>query len=45
MKAVQDVRESLLNLGLVAVDPYQSPVTGQKGNIEYFLYLKKEAES
>lgn len=45
MKAVQDVRESLRNLGLVAIDPYQSPITGQKGNIEYFLYFKKEAKS
>ena len=37
MKAVQDVRESLQNLGLVAIDPYQSPVTGAKRKYRIFF--------
>ena len=41
MKAVQDVQNFLQDLGLISSDIYQSPVPGQKGNIEYFLYLKK----
>jgi 23S rRNA (cytidine1920-2'-O)/16S rRNA (cytidine1409-2'-O)-methyltransferase len=41
MKSVHDVRKFMQDIGLVPSDIYQSPVPGQKGNIEYFLYLKK----
>ncbi len=41
LAAVESVRTELENLGLHVIDIFQSPVPGQKGNIEYFLYLKK----
>ena len=41
LKAVGDVREDLETLGLLTVGMFQSPVHGQKGNIEYFLYMKR----
>jgi len=41
LKAVEAVREDLEKLGLRAVGMFQSPVHGQKGNIEYFLYMKR----
>jgi len=40
LKAVSCVGEDLKRLGLKIVGLFQSPVPGQKGNIEYFLYMK-----
>jgi 23S rRNA (cytidine1920-2'-O)/16S rRNA (cytidine1409-2'-O)-methyltransferase len=42
VKAVKDVQEDLEKLGLKTVGIFQSPITGQKGNIEFFLYMKRE---
>jgi 23S rRNA (cytidine1920-2'-O)/16S rRNA (cytidine1409-2'-O)-methyltransferase len=39
--AVRDVEEDLKNFGLRTGGIYQCPVHGQKGNVEYFLYMKK----
>lgn len=41
VKAVKYVQEDSEKLGLKTVGIFQSPVTGQKGNIEYFLYMKR----
>ncbi|TAL25849.1 MAG: TlyA family RNA methyltransferase [Nitrospirae bacterium] len=41
LAAVEAVRVSLKNIGLNIIGVFQSPVLGQKGNIEYFLYMKK----
>lgn len=41
LKAVKYVEEDLKKCGLKSQGVFQSPVTGQKGNIEYFLYMKK----
>ncbi len=40
MNVVKKVSESLNEFGLETLGIYQSPVKGQKGNIEYFLLLK-----
>jgi len=39
LKAVETVRERLEALGLETVGIIQSPVLGQKGNVEYLIYL------
>jgi 23S rRNA (cytidine1920-2'-O)/16S rRNA (cytidine1409-2'-O)-methyltransferase len=41
MKAVKYIQENSEKLGLKTVGIFQSPVAGQKGNIEYFLYMKR----
>ena len=41
LAAVASVRAEIETAGLHAVGVFESPVAGQKGNIEYFLYLKK----
>jgi len=41
VKAVKYVEEDLKKCGLKSHGVFQSPVSGQKGNIEYFLYMKK----
>ena len=41
LKAVGAVRENLEPLGLRTVGIFESPVHGQKGNIEYFIYMKR----
>ena len=41
LRAVESVKISLEGIGLQAAGMFQSPVPGQKGNIEYFLYMKK----
>jgi 23S rRNA (cytidine1920-2'-O)/16S rRNA (cytidine1409-2'-O)-methyltransferase len=41
-RAVDSVRRSLEDLGLESMGIMESPVKGQKGNIEYFIYLKGE---
>jgi 23S rRNA (cytidine1920-2'-O)/16S rRNA (cytidine1409-2'-O)-methyltransferase len=43
LKAVEDVRKDLEKLSLRTIGIFQSPISGQKGNREYFLYLKKES--
>jgi len=40
MNIVKKVSESLNEIGLETLGIYQSPIKGQKGNIEYFLLLK-----
>jgi len=42
LQAVESVRISLEDIRLQTAGMFQSPVTGQKGNIEYFLYMKKD---
>ena len=42
LAAVASVRAEVETAGLHAVGVFESPVAGRKGNIEYFLYLKKE---
>jgi 23S rRNA (cytidine1920-2'-O)/16S rRNA (cytidine1409-2'-O)-methyltransferase len=39
--AVKKVQEDLEAIGLLTAGVFESPVTGQKGNIEYFLYMKR----
>ncbi len=41
IRAVESVREDMEESGLLTMGSFQSPVPGQKGNIEYFLYLKR----
>jgi 23S rRNA (cytidine1920-2'-O)/16S rRNA (cytidine1409-2'-O)-methyltransferase len=41
LKAVKYVEEDLKKCGLKSHGVFQSPVSGQKGNVEYFLYMKK----
>lgn len=42
LSAVKNVRGALERLGLTTIDVFQSPTPGQKGNREYFLYMKRE---
>lgn len=42
LTVVESVRTALEDLGLHTIGMFQSPIPGQKGNIEYFLYMKKE---
>jgi len=41
LSAVDSVKTEMERIGLQAIGVFESPVAGQKGNIEYFLYLKK----
>ena len=41
LSAVKSVQVESENLGLRTIGAFQSPISGQKGNIEYFLYMKK----
>lgn len=41
LEALKSVQHDLEKTGLETVDVFQSPVPGQKGNIEYFLYMKR----
>jgi 23S rRNA (cytidine1920-2'-O)/16S rRNA (cytidine1409-2'-O)-methyltransferase len=43
LQTVRDVQEALQCLDLTPAGDFQSPVPGQKGNIEYFLYMKRGA--
>ncbi len=43
LRTLKEVQEALLSFDLIKGGEFQSPVPGQKGNIEYFLYMKKEA--
>ncbi|MGE5301428.1 MAG: TlyA family RNA methyltransferase [Acidobacteriota bacterium] len=42
LSAVQGVREGATALGYSALGVYESPVRGQKGNREYFIYLGRD---
>jgi len=42
LAAVDCVRQGAEALGFRAVGVVQSPITGQKGNIEYFIYLERD---
>lgn len=44
LKAVEDVRAAFEEAGLRAVGVMESPIEGQKGNIEYLIYCIKERE-
>jgi 23S rRNA (cytidine1920-2'-O)/16S rRNA (cytidine1409-2'-O)-methyltransferase len=41
LKAVHSVKSYLEKLDMNYLGIFQSPIIGQKGNIEYFLYMKK----
>jgi 23S rRNA (cytidine1920-2'-O)/16S rRNA (cytidine1409-2'-O)-methyltransferase len=41
LKAVGSVKEASGDLGLETIGTFPSPVTGQKGNVEYFIYLER----
>lgn len=41
ISAVSKVQEELEAIGLQTTGVFESPVMGQKGNIEYFLYMKR----
>ncbi len=41
LRAVKGVQEDLEKLGLETIGLFQSPISGQKGNIEFFLYMKR----
>ena len=43
LSAVEDVRCALEGQGLTTIGVFQSPTPGQKGNREYFLYMKRES--
>jgi len=40
IKAVKKVCKAIENIGFSIFGTYQSPIKGQKGNIEYFVYAK-----
>jgi 23S rRNA (cytidine1920-2'-O)/16S rRNA (cytidine1409-2'-O)-methyltransferase len=40
--AVERVRQELESLGLTTAGIIESPIRGQKGNVEYLLYAKKD---
>lgn len=41
LRAVENVQENSEKLGLGIIGIFRSPLPGQKGNIEYFLYMKR----
>jgi len=41
LSAVREVQEYMETVGLRTGGVFESPVPGQKGNIEYFLYMKR----
>jgi len=41
LAAVDSVKTETERIGLQTIGVFESPIAGQKGNIEYFLYLKK----
>jgi 23S rRNA (cytidine1920-2'-O)/16S rRNA (cytidine1409-2'-O)-methyltransferase len=40
LKTVESVRDCLESLGLETVGVIQSPILGQKGNVEYLIYMR-----
>ncbi len=45
MKAVRAVCDRMPSMGLDVIGVFESPLRGQKGNIEYFVYLRKRSAS
>jgi 23S rRNA (cytidine1920-2'-O)/16S rRNA (cytidine1409-2'-O)-methyltransferase len=45
LKAVERVKENLESLGLQTIGVIQSPIPGQKGNIEYLIYTQIRNET
>jgi 23S rRNA (cytidine1920-2'-O)/16S rRNA (cytidine1409-2'-O)-methyltransferase len=43
LRTVKNINENLERLGLKTVGVIQSPIAGQKGNIEYLIYMKRHA--
>ena len=43
LSAVEDVRCALEGQRLSTIGVFQSPTPGQKGNREYFLYMRRES--
>lgn len=41
LRAVNRVKSKLEDIGLNTIGLFQSPVLGHKGNVEYFLYMKR----
>lgn len=41
LSVVEHIRASAEQIGFKAVSVFESPVRGQKGNIEYFIYLRR----
>jgi 23S rRNA (cytidine1920-2'-O)/16S rRNA (cytidine1409-2'-O)-methyltransferase len=41
LAAVDAVRQGAEGLGFLVEGVCESPITGQKGNIEYFIYMKR----
>jgi 23S rRNA (cytidine1920-2'-O)/16S rRNA (cytidine1409-2'-O)-methyltransferase len=41
LEAVHSVVRAAVSMGFESLGTFESPVKGQKGNVEYFLYLKK----
>jgi 23S rRNA (cytidine1920-2'-O)/16S rRNA (cytidine1409-2'-O)-methyltransferase len=42
LSTVKGIQGDSEKLGLRSIGMFQSPIPGQKGNIEYFLYMKRE---
>ncbi len=42
LKTLRDIRDVSTRIGFNVMGTFRSPIEGQKGNVEYFLYLKKE---
>lgn len=42
LRAVEGVKKDLEEIGLRTIGIFQSPLPGRRGNIEYFLYMKRE---
>ena len=43
MEIVEYIREGLESFGLKTIGVIQSPIAGQKGNIEFLIYMKKRS--
>lgn len=41
LEALEAVKQEALGLGFIVLGTFRSPLEGQKGNVEYFLYLEK----
>jgi 23S rRNA (cytidine1920-2'-O)/16S rRNA (cytidine1409-2'-O)-methyltransferase len=41
LKAVEDMKKDFETIGLKVIGTMQSPISGQKGNVEYFIYAVK----
>ncbi len=41
LRAVEQVKKDIESLGLLTIGIIASPIAGQKGNVEYLIYMKK----